>query len=310
MEDAVEKLCTKLEKRGLKGRIVSIRRVGDLQDEIEGRHARGSFDEDFYRERLTFFAFKPPDDFPSAASLIVVATPRPKIKVKFNWNGKTLPLIIPPTYLGHIETAQQIGELLAKLLARQGHRVVSARLPQKALAVRSGLAEYGRNNICYVPGMGSFFQTTAYYSDLPCTEDGWREPRMMSKCETCQACLIKCPTGAIPSERFLLHAERCLVFHNERTRDHPFPSWIDPSWHNCLVGCMICQDFCPEDKTFVDWIEGDEEFSQEETFLLLRGVSIDQLPDPIKKKLERLELLDSLDTLPRNLGVFLARVTR
>jgi len=73
---------------------------------------------------------------------------------------------------------------------------------------------------------------------------------------------------------------------------------------------MICQDFCPEDKTFVDWIEGDEEFSQEETFLLLRGVSIDQLPDPIKKKLERLELLDSLDTLPRNLGVFLARVTR
>lgn len=305
MEDTVEELCTQLEKRGSKGRVVSIRRVRELQEEIEGRHARGSFDEDFYQERLKFFTFKPPDDFPSASSLVVVAVPCPKIKVKFTRNGKTLQLMIPPTYQGHGETVRQIGGLLTKLLAPHGHRVVAARLPQKALAVRSGLAEYGRNNICYVSGMGSFVQIAAFYSDLACAEDEWREPRMMDRCQSCEACLIKCPTGAITSERFLLHAERCLVFHNERSRDHPFPSWIDPAWHNCLVGCMICQDFCPEDRMFIDWVEGDEEFSEEETSLLLKGSSIDQLPESTKAKLERLELLDSLDTLPRNLGVFL-----
>jgi epoxyqueuosine reductase len=152
--------------------------------------------------------------------------------------------------------------------------------------------------------MGSFFQPTAFYSDLPCQEDSWREPRMMDRCQVCQACLIKCPTGAITSERFLLRAERCIVFHNERSPDHPFPSWIDPASHNCLIGCMLCQQFCPEDKMFLEWVEGNEEFSHEETSLLLRGVSPDQLPATTKAKLEQLELLDSLEILPRNLGVF------
>ena len=304
MKNVIERLYSQLEERGLKGRVVSIRRLRDLQDEIKGRHAQGAFDEEFYRERLTFFTFKPPDDFPAAGSLIVVAVPRPQTKISFTWNDKTLALILPPTYLGHQEVRRQTGDILTELLPPEGHRVVLAGLPQKALAVRSGLAEYGRNNICYVPGMGSFFQTIAFHSDLPCTEDTWREPRMMDRCQTCEACLIKCPTGAITSERFLLRTERCIVFHNERSRDYPFPAWIDPASHNCVMGCMLCQQFCPEDKPFLDCFGGNEEFSHEETSLLLAGASPDRLPAATAKKLERLELLDSLDVLPRNLGVF------
>jgi epoxyqueuosine reductase len=143
--------------------------------------------------------------------------------------GFTLTLILPPTYLGATEVLRQIEGLLAECLAPEGYYVAPARLPRKILAVRSGLAEYGRNNIGYVPGMGSFFQLTVFYSELPCQEDTWREPRMMDRCQDCQACLTKCPTGAISSERFLLRAERCLVFHNERSSDHPFPDWIDPA---------------------------------------------------------------------------------
>jgi len=116
--------------------------------------------------------------------------------------------------------------------------------------------------------------------------------------------MVKCPTGAITSERFLLHAERCLVFHNERAAALPFPSWIDPDAHNCLIGCMLCQTFCPEDKPFLRWFDGNEEFSDEETSPLLNGVSQEQLPTETFKKLERLELLDDLDKIPRNLAVF------
>jgi epoxyqueuosine reductase len=36
-------------------------------------------------------------------------------------------------------------------------------LPLKSLAVRSGLAAYGRNNVCYVPGMGSFLELVGLY---------------------------------------------------------------------------------------------------------------------------------------------------
>ena len=105
------------------------------------------------------------------------------------------------------------------------------------------------------------------------------------------------------SERFLIRAERCLVYHNERPAEYPFPAWVDPSAHHCLMGCMYCQQYCPEDKPFLDWIEGEIEFSEEETSLLLKGVSLEQLSAPTKTRLELLGLLESLDILPRNLGV-------
>ncbi len=303
MKKAIKKLYSQLEGRGLKGRAVSIQHLPELQEEITSRNAQGLFDEEFYRERLSFFTFKPPDDLPTAQSIIVVAVPRPQTRVRFSWHGKTLALILPPTYLGHNQVIRQTGDLLGELLAPDGSRVVQARLPQKLLTTHSGLGEYGRNNICFIPGMGSFFQPTVFYSDLACEEEPWGEPRMMERCQSCKACIIKCPTEAIAADRFLLHAERCLVFHNERPPDHPFPAWIDPAIHNSLMGCMICQQFCPEDKPFLGWFEGDEEFTQEETSLLLDGATQEQLPTKTVKKLERLELLEDLDKIPRNLGV-------
>ena len=119
MKRVIERLYSRLEERGLKGRVVSIGHLQDLQDEIKGRHAQGLFDEEFYQEGLSFFSFSPPDDLPSAASLIVVAVPRPQTKVGFTWSGKTLTLILPPTYLGFTEVHRQIeGLLIAKYSPR------------------------------------------------------------------------------------------------------------------------------------------------------------------------------------------------
>lgn len=304
MERLIQQLYTHLERHGFQARVVSTHRLEDLQGEIEGRRAQGLFDAEFYQERLDWFAFRPPDDFPAAVSLMVVAVPRPQTRVRFTWNGTTRALVLPPTYAGYRETARQVGDLLAGWLAPAGYGVAPARLSLKALAVRSGLGDYGRNNICYVPGMGSFHQLAAFYSDLPVESDGWREPHMLGACQKCQACVRHCPTRAISADRFLLHAERCIVFHNERPPEYPFPAWIDPAAHHCLVGCMHCQRVCPENKPFMEWIEGDEAFSQEETVLLLGGAAPDRLPAATVTKLERLELMDSLDVLPRNLGVF------
>ncbi len=304
MEQLIQRLELYLEQCGFRGRVLSIQRLAELQRELESRHTCGPLDETFYQERLAFFEFRPPLDFLAATSLIVVAVPRPQTLVSFTWNGKTLELTLPPTYWGHREISRQVEDLLARFLAPEGYGVALAKLPQKLVTVRSGLAEYGRNNIGYVSGMGSFFQPVVFYSDLPCHQDTWREPRMMDRCQDCRACLIQCPTGAITAERFLLHAERCIVFHNERPAKHPFPAWIDPAAHNCVIGCMVCQQYCPENKPFLRWFEGNEEFSHEETALLLEGASRDQLPAATVAKLERLELIDDLAVLPRNLWVF------
>jgi epoxyqueuosine reductase len=304
MDSQIEKLIAQLERRGLKGKVVSIRRLPEVRDEILGRRSNGQFDETFYRERLTFFDFSPPKDLPGALSLILVAVPRAQTRVTFTRHGERRALILPPTYLGYPRVFAQTGELLEEILAAEGFRVARSNLPQKLLCVRSGLAEYGRNNITYISGLGSFYQPTAFFSDLSCASDNWREPVMLERCNNCKACLIKCPTGAITQERFLFHAERCLVFHNERSASIPFPAWIDPTAHNCLMGCMLCQQFCPEDKPFLDWFEGDEEFSPEETDLIMGGVRAEQLPAGTREKLERLALLDDLEILPRNLAVF------
>jgi epoxyqueuosine reductase len=300
-------LFSQLEERGYEGRIVSIEHLGDLQEEMEGHHRQGLFDEEFYQTWITRFAFSPPDSLPGARSLIVVAIPQPQFRVVFTWNGEKLPFFIPPTYVAYGEINKQVGELLTGILGPEGYQVARAAPPQKLLAVRSGLGVYGKNNICYIPGMGSFHRLAAFCSDLPCPEDHWQEPQMLERCQTCSACLRNCPTSAITSERFLLRAERCITFHNEKAGDIPFPDWLDPSWHNCLVGCLDCQRICPQNKEFLEWVEEGAEFSPQETALILEEVPFDQLPAKTAAKWKQLGLDEDYDIFPRNLRALLRR---
>jgi epoxyqueuosine reductase len=107
------------------------------------------------------------------------------------------------------------------------------------------------------------------------------------------------------SDRFQLYAERCLTFHNER--DAAFPQWVSPSWHNCLVGCMICQKACPANKDVIKWIEPGATFDHEETDLILDGVSKDRLPRNTFEKITRLDMMRYYDVLRRNLKVLIEK---
>ena len=309
------KLLQPLEERGYQGRVVSIEHLHELQDEIETRYRESQLDETLFRNYLSNFVFGPPDSLPEARSLIVVAVPAPQTRFTFPWNGEGIPIMVPPTYLHGSSTDRQAEDALAEILEPAGYRLAQAKLPRKLLAVRSGLAAYGKNNISYVPGMGSFHRLVAFYSNLPfdlaqdrpCQQDDWQEPRMLERCQSCSACLRNCPTGAITTERFLLRAERCITFHNEEPSDVPFPAWVDPSWHNCLVGCLHCQSVCPENKDSLAWVEDGAEFSAEETTLLVDGVPLNELPATMIEKLELSDLVAPFDILPRNLKVLLKR---
>lgn len=187
---------------------------------------------------------------------------------------------------------------------RGGDRA-APRLPLKTLAARSGLAQYGRNNICYVAGMGSFFQLVGAFSDLPAEDDAWGEPKALARCESCVACLRQGPTAASASDRFLLRAERCLTYHNEAAGG--FPSWIHPSWHHCLIGCLRCQTACPENRTVRKWFEDRAEFSERETALLVRSVPFHELPAETAAKLRSLEINEDYRLLCRNLSMIIDR---
>ena len=216
--------------------------------------------------------------------------------------GESKETIIPSTY-NHDVDSELMG-IVSAFLKPYDLRVCEALLPEKLLAVRSGLACYGRNNVAYVDGLGSYVRLRAFFSDLPCPEDSWREPAMMEACVNCSACRKRCPTGTIVSDRVLIHAEKCLTFFNEGL--HQFPEWIDPSWHHCLIGCLRCQDVCPVNQEFVGWIDEGEVFSEEEATLILRGASKTDLPEEMVEKLGRLYMLRDFDLLRRNLSVLMS----
>jgi hypothetical protein len=88
-------LLSELEKQGYKGRIVSVRRLHDLQQEIEYHLRLGFLCKEFFEERLRWFNFRPPHSLADAQSLIVVAVPQPQLSVPFHWKGKRHSLLIP-----------------------------------------------------------------------------------------------------------------------------------------------------------------------------------------------------------------------
>jgi epoxyqueuosine reductase len=294
-------ICSKLEERGYRGIVLPIEHVAQLKYAIEERFSQKEIDAGLYKKYLSSFKFDVTANLPTIHSIIVTVAPQPQRKTTFHFNGQTYSVIIPPTY--YADTDDQIRNILENILNTNGYQLHRAALPLKLLAIRSGLARYGKNNIAYVEGLGSFVRLRAFLSDMPTDRDEWLEPRVMKECDSCKACLKACPTKAIVPDRFLIRAERCLTFLNEGPEE--FPEWIDPAWHDSLVGCMKCQLVCPVNKRFIKWVEEGETFNEAETELILNGVPLDHIPPETAHKLNRSYMVDYLDVLPRNLRVLL-----
>lgn len=305
MKPFLERFFSMIDERGWKGRIVPISHLIELQEAIRGRHKRGLFDEAFFQEQLSFFSFKPPIELPEARSIIIVGVPTPQIRIIFHWQGRPISVLVPPTYVSYTPRTERVQSILEVWLKQEGYHLAKPQLPLKTLAVSSGLAKFGRNNICYIPGMGSFLQLVGAFSDLPCDGDPWHEAKALELCETCVACFRHCPTAAITTDRFLLRAERCLTYHNEAAAD--FPDWIDPSWHHCLIGCLRCQTCCPENNSVLDWVEDRGEFSEQETELLMQHMPLGRLPEETATKLQSLEINEDYRLLCRNLSMIIRR---
>jgi len=294
-----------LEQNGCFGRIVSIDHLHKLRSDVEPLHQKKIIDESLYQNYLSGFKYNSPTILRDANSIVVVAVPQPIIRASFQWKGKSISMVIPPTYADGLKVIRNVRKLLQKSVQPNSFKFVKARLPLKSLAVHSGLALYGRNNITYIPKYGSFHRLVAFVTDYQDKIDLWQPHQALSKCKNCQLCLKACPTGAISEDRFLLRSERCLTYLNEKTAEHAFPEWLDPSCHNAIVGCMRCQRVCPYNKDVINWSECRGEFTEDETAYLLKGNFSGKKAAQIERKLKKVGL--DLTYFPRNLSVLLQR---
>ena len=240
--------------------------VEEARREIAARRAGGEIETGFWEGELAAIAQDGP--VASGATVVVVAKPRPAHLVGFEVDGAVVETVIPPTYVRYRPTFEEVRQDLAAN-GLPGARVEHLAWPVKAIAARLGLVRYGRNNVTYAEGIGSYLQLCAFLTDAELPAQAGRTvgaAQLLSQCEHCAACQEACPTGAIDGDRVLLHAARCLTYVNETSG--PWPQWLPGGAHNALIGCLLCQRACPANPDLPVEPSG-VRFSAEETAQLL-----------------------------------------
>jgi len=187
-----------------------------------------------------FRSNQPPDIPFEPLSFLVVASPSPPARLTLTIDGKTADIPIPPIYINQ-GGRHRINEVLASAAA--GFQTAHTKgISFKLLTVMSGLGSYGRNNICYVNGLGSHCLLAAFYTDVP-FDGAISDPlKFMPECDACTVCREKCPTHAIIDSP-VIDADLCINKYTYRL--DPIPENIPKTAFNALIGCWLCQESCP-----------------------------------------------------------------
>lgn len=248
-------------------------RNGDRLGVLSAVHL-GEVKTDFDRvgvDTSPYYNFNPRDDLGfTERSVLVVASSSPLAEAVFHTVDAERRIPIPPTYLEADERHDHVLRYLTEALSAEGYRIASASgLPCKPLAVHTGIGLYGRNNIVYVEGMGSFCRLFLFFTDWDCGTQDFIPLRFADVCEGCGRCAKSCPSGAIQPGVDRVDADRCLTAVNESRAD--FPAWVNPDWHHALIGCVRCQTVCPMNRPYVNHISTAAVFNREETETLLQA---------------------------------------
>ena len=210
------------------------------------------FDSETFQGYLKGMHFELPAEFPEAKSVIIMATFIKPMMVNFHFEDACIPVAMLPNYYDSGLTGEiPRNEIQKNIIAQDGYWAENTGnyFNLKLLAARSGLGRYGRNNICYVDGMGSFVTLHAFLTDFLFEIDHWGEMQMMGYCKNCRTCIKQCPGGAIREDRFLIDVKRCIPFYNEVEGE--LPDRIPARAHNSFMGWL--EDITEEEtRQFID----------------------------------------------------------
>ncbi|RDE13814.1 MAG: hypothetical protein C4K47_05710 [Candidatus Thorarchaeota archaeon] len=281
-------------------RTVSVKHLCELQHHIDILRRDGLLsNNETFRSYIDGKRFAVPESFPDACFVIIMAVFAPLALVGFHYKGKRFELMLPPNYYDDGISQEQLQNMVSnRIIREQGHRIerASRNLLVKTLAARSGLGKYGRNNLCYVDGMGSLLTLHAFFTDYAFEHDDWTDMRMMDACKKCRICMKECPNGCITEQKFVINVDKCLPLYNEV--EGQFPEWMPASAHNALMGCMRCQLKCPANRDALKSSVRFEDITEEETAAILEGTVDERLLRSLSEKLRGFSPTTSLGEFP------------
>lgn len=111
---------------------------------------------------------------------------------------------------------------------------------EKALAVRAGLGNQGKNTLLITGRGGSFYFLGGLIINREAEYD---QPAVGDPCGNCSRCIDACPTAALSEEGFL-DAGRCISYLTVEHRGE-FPEGVPAGFSGRVFGCDICQEVCP-----------------------------------------------------------------
>jgi len=289
--------------RGYRVAAGNISLLEEIRGTLQKRRDAGEIEPAFYRDNLDVFTYLENCTLKDPQSVLVVAVPRPAHVLSFSVVGKTIETILPPTYVRYRKIFEEVRDDLKAALAGLDCRLELLSAPLKALGNRLGLLSYGRNNVGYIDGLGSYFQLVGFVSDKRIEGKGFL-PRpadiLLPRCPDCRLCAKACPAGAIDRERVLIHAEKCYTLFSESPE--PIPEGLKPPSPKCLVGCLRCQQVCPENKGLLRYEEAAVSFDADETAAFLGlGAKAGPVMNRARAKLLKLGLTEGLPVFARNL---------
>ncbi len=287
-----------------------------VREKLEERRRSGEFAPGFFERSLARFEHLDGPGTLRPRSVIVVALPRPAHIIWFAMKSGRFEAILPPTYAGYLDSWEAIRRDLTENMFGRNDALHTLSVPLKSLAVWTGLASYGRNNIAYVPGLGSYFQLAAYAvnDDVPGLDvpfktgrGPFRIDRMMDLCKNCSICVKACPTGAISGDRFLIDATKCYTYHSESP--DPMPPGMYPPSPNCILGCLRCQTTCPGNRGRLRKEPAGVDLNEEETAVFLAEGELPKnvIGAGIRAKFDSLAMTEDIGLCRRNLRLLLRR---